>query len=43
MPLLNGAISVCHELSVNDSGVKNVKHSVVYGMLKSIISKLYDV
>lgn len=36
---LNGSTSVCHELSVNDSGVKNVIHCDVYGIDKSMIFK----
>lgn len=34
-------MSVCQELSVNASGVRNVKHCAVYGSVKSILSKLY--
>lgn len=37
---LNGNIKVFHELSVVDSGVKNVKHCVIYGLLRSINFRL---
>jgi hypothetical protein len=38
-PYLKGRISVIQELSVSDSCVRKVKHSVLYGMVRSMSSK----